>query len=80
MNYFICIGKMWDMELKMEVAAKNLKISEDQKNILVLFAEKRIDEKCNPIYRIGECEFTIVPCFDTNIPYYMQQEQDNSIN
>jgi hypothetical protein len=75
MNFEICIGKAWNMELKLDGPAKVLKISEDQKNILLLFAEKRIDKNCNPIYKIGECEFTITLSFDYENPYYMQKEK-----
>lgn len=78
MNFEICIGKSWNMELKMECPAKVLKISEDQKNILILFAEKKIDKNCNPIYKIGECEFTLTLNFDDKL-YYMQKEENESI-
>lgn len=64
MNYNICIGSMWNMDTRMNQPAKMLRITEDQKEILLLFAEKRIDKDCNPIYKIGLCEFTIQPDFE----------------
>ena len=59
MNYEIRIGRAFDIEKNAVTAFKTIKISEDQMNILVQFAEKRIDKNGDPIYKIGECEFTI---------------------
>lgn len=64
MTYNICIGEMWNMDQRMTQPAKMLRITEDQKEIILLFAEKRIDKNCNPIYKIGLCEFTIQPNFE----------------
>lgn len=64
MDYFICIGTMWDMQERAYTPARKLSINESQKEILLLFAEKRIDKDCNPIYKIGLCEFTIQPNFE----------------
>jgi len=61
MTYNICIGEMLNMEQGMTQPAKMMHITEEQKEILLLFAEKRIDKNCNPIYKIGLCEFTIQP-------------------
>lgn len=63
MTYNICIGKMWDIDQRMYIPEKKMRITEEQKEVVLLFAEKRIDEKCNPIYKIGLCEFTIEPNF-----------------
>lgn len=63
MRYFICIGTVYDTSARENIPARKLGISEEQRDILLLFAEKRIDEKCNPIYKIGPCEFTIQPDF-----------------
>jgi hypothetical protein len=59
MNYEIRIGRAFDIEKNATTAFKTIKISEDQMNILILFAEKSIDKNCDLIYKIGECEFTI---------------------
>lgn len=64
MKYNICIGEMWNMEQRMTQPAKMMSISEEQRDILILFAEKRIDKNCNPVYQIGPCEFTIQPDFE----------------
>jgi len=63
MTYNICIGTTWNMDDRIQQPAKMLRITEEQKEIILLFAEKRIDKNCNPIYKIGECEFTIQPNF-----------------
>lgn len=64
MDYFICIGTMWDMDQRAYMPARKFSINESQKEILLMFAEKRIDKDCNPIYKIGLCEFTIQPNFE----------------
>jgi len=55
---------MWNVDERQQMPAKMLRITEEQREILLLFAEKRIDEKCNPVYKIGPCEFTIQPDFE----------------
>lgn len=67
MNYCICIGSVYDLNERSNVPAKKMSITKDQMDVLVLFAEKRIDKNCNPIYKIGACEFTIQPDIEAAI-------------
>lgn len=64
MTYNICIGEAWDMEQRATTPAKMMRITEEQRDIVLIFAEKRIDKNCNPVYKIGLCEFTIQPNFE----------------
>lgn len=59
MRYLICIGIVYDTAKREYIPARQMSISEEQRDILLLFAEKRIDKECNPVYKIGPCEFTI---------------------
>lgn len=70
---------MWNIEQRMMQPVKIMSISEEQRDILVLFAEKRIDKNCNPIYKIGLCEFTIQPDFEFNIKLAMQTTHPDKI-
>jgi hypothetical protein len=71
MNYEICIGKILNLELSVLVPKRTIIINEAQREIVLMFAEKRLDEDGHPIYKINGVEFTIHISFD-NGPYYKQ--------
>ncbi len=79
MKFEIRIGKIYDIELKFDVPQKIVIISEAQKNILVFVANKRVDEKLNPIYEINGCEFEIGLSF-SDLPYYKQAYEEENLS
>jgi len=73
MQYEICIGQMYYMENQMHAPKRTIIISEDQRNIIVLFADKSIDKDGYPIYTINGCEFKIQASFEDR-PYFKQKQ------
>ncbi len=61
MNYEIHIGRIWDLKNHRHVPKQIITITEDQRQALVQFANITKDHELNNIYKINDCEFTIVP-------------------
>lgn len=74
MNHEIQIGKMYDMQLHGYIPKRTIVISEEQKSILILFANKSIDKDGYPVYSINGCEFNISLSFSDK-PYYKQPHE-----
>lgn len=76
MKYEIGIGKIYNLDLQTNVVKRTIVISEDQKNIILLFADKTIDKDGHPIYNINGCEFIINLHFIDDKPYYKQIQEE----
>ncbi len=59
MHNEICIGEQFNLETQMFEAKKTIIINDAQREIILRFAEKRIDKEGSEIYKLNGCEFTI---------------------
>lgn len=75
MNYEMGIGSILDENLGLKVPIRRIIMSEQQRDIIVLMANKTIGELGHPIYSINGCQFTIYPDFGSDKPFYKQQEE-----
>jgi len=66
MKYKIQIGSIFNIEESRVEPKTVIEISEDQKMLIDQFAWTRKDENLNTIYRINDCEFTMVPVLEIN--------------
>jgi len=79
MKYEMLIGKVYDISSQSIVPKRRILISEDQRNILVLFSNKRLNKLGYSIYNINGCEFEIQLSFDDK-PYFKQKvELENEV-
>jgi hypothetical protein len=74
MKHEIGIGKIYNLDAKMEVAKRTIVINEAQKNIILLFANKSINKDGFPVYNINGCEFEIFLHFEDK-PYYKEVQE-----
>jgi hypothetical protein len=75
MKHEVCIGKIYNLDIEMDVPKRKIVINEAQRNILIYFANKRIDENGHPIYTINGCDFEIVMHFEDK-PYFYQRHEE----
>jgi hypothetical protein len=59
MNYEIRIGIRTSSENLLDEPVRIIVVSEDQRNILIHFAERTLNENGDTWYKIGACKFTI---------------------
>lgn len=74
MKYSITIGKMYDIESGFDVPKRTIIISEEQREVILLFANKKIDKDGYPVYEINGCEFNMWADFSDK-PYYKQPNE-----
>jgi hypothetical protein len=64
-KYEIHIGEIFDLTTNIKKPKLVLIITEDQLTIIEHFANQRKDANLNTIYILNECEFSIIPHFNS---------------
>ena len=63
-KFEIHIGKIYDLESRIEKPKLTIIITREQLAVIEQFADTRKDEDLNTIYRLNQCEFKVMPHFD----------------
>lgn len=65
-KFEIKIGKVFDLSINTTIAKQTLIITIEQLEVIKYFANTKKDSELNTIYKINDCEFTVVPFIDLN--------------
>ena len=63
MKHEIQIGEVYDQETKSYKPKQTYIITDEQRYIIEMFADVKKDNELQPIYKINDCEFKLIPHF-----------------
>ena len=63
-KFEIKIGKVFDISTNTTISKQTLIITREQFEVIKYFSDTKKDSELNTIYKINDCEFTVVPFID----------------